>query len=190
MGLVSRRRGAGTRVQAKNARSRFVASLSSLSDLLHYTQRTRLALLAERSVIARDEVAALLRCKSGERWLKFETCRYPIGSATPISYTEIYVQLAYEGIRARIEGAGVWVYGLIEEYYGERIVEVQQEVGAIATPPRIAKLLRAPAQAPALHVLRYYYGSGGRLLSMSMNIYPENRFKFSTRWRLQWEGRA
>jgi hypothetical protein len=30
-------------------------------------------------------------------------------------------------------------------------------------------------------------GRGKRLLSVSMNIYPENRFKFSTQWRLEWE---
>jgi len=36
-------------------------------------------------------------------------------------------------------------------------------------------------------VLRRYLGHRRRLLSVSMNVYPENRFKFSTRWRLEWE---
>ena len=186
MGLISRHQGIGTRVKAKNAQSRFIASLTSISDLFQYTQRTRLKLLAERSLTADERLAALLRCKPGQRWVRFETCRYSIGSATPISHTQIYVLPEHAGIRDRLQGAGVWVYGLIEKCSGERIVELQQEVGAVSTPARIAKLLHSKPHAPALHVLRYYFGARERLLSVSVNLYPENRFRFSTRWRLEW----
>lgn len=184
MGLVARRAGIGTRVKAKDAAARFTASLSGLPDLFHYTQNTRLRRIGECIVAADEALAARLQCKPGDEWLKFETCRYPIGSRTPISHTEIYVLPRYAAIRDKVEGERVWVYGLIEKHYGERIVEVQQEISAIATPARVAKLLRARPRAPALHVWRYYYGRGDRLLSASVNIYPENRFTFATRWRL------
>jgi DNA-binding GntR family transcriptional regulator len=186
MGLISRRQGIGTRVTAKNAQSRFIASLTSISDLFQYTQRTRLKLLGERSLTADAGLAALLRCKPGQRWVRFETCRYSIGAATPISHTEIFVLPAHSRIRDRLEGAGVWVYGLIEQCSGERIVELQQDVGAVAIPARIARLMHSKPRAPGLHVLRYYYGARDRLLSVSVNLYPENRFRFSTRWRLEW----
>lgn len=187
MGLVSRRQGIGTEVKATGAQPRFIASLTSIADLFQYTQRTRLKLLAERKVAADAALAQTLHCRPGQRWLKFETCRYPIGASKPISYTEIYVQAAYEGIRDKLGGAGVWVYGLIEKYYGERIVELQQEVSAVALPARVAKLLGARPRTPGLRVLRCYFGAGERLLSVSVNLYPQERFKFSTRWRLDWE---
>ncbi len=190
MGLISRRQGVGTRVKANSAQSRFTASLGSISELFQYTQRTRLKVLSEKSIAADAQLAALLHCAPGQRWLRFETCRYPIGAATPISYTEIYVLPAYGGIRDKLQGASVWVYGLIEKHYGERIVEVRQEVGAVETPARVAKLLRARPRAPGLHVLRYYYGAGERLLSVSLNVYPENRFRFSTRWQLRANGNS
>lgn len=186
MGLLGRRQGIGTLVKARSGRGRFVATLDSIADLFQYTQRTRLKLIDERVVTADDKLADLLHCKPGQKWLKFETCRYARGDAVPISHTEIYVLPAYTAIRDEIEGEGVWVYGLVEKHYGERIVEMQQEVGTAATPPRIAKLLRAKANAPALHVMRYYYGSRERLLSVSVNLYPDNRFRFATRWRLEW----
>jgi DNA-binding GntR family transcriptional regulator len=187
MGVLGRRQGIGTHVKARSPRGRFVASLGSIAELFHYTQRTRLKLLADRVVAADGPLAELLRCRPGQKWLKFETCRYPRGEPVPISYTEIYVLPGYDGIRKEIEGEGVWVYGLIKKHYGESIVEVQQEVGVTAASPRIAKLVQAKPRALALHVVRYYYGTGERLLSVSVNLYPENRFKFATRWRLEWE---
>lgn len=79
------------------------------------------------------------------------------------------------------------MYGLVERYYGERIVEVQQEIGAVSIEPRVAAMLGVKHGAAGLQVLRYYIGRGKRLLSVSMNIYPGNRFKFSTRWQLEWK---
>lgn len=187
MGLLGRRQGIGTHVKARSGRGRFVATLGSIEDLFQYTQRTRLKLIDERLVAADDKLAELLHCKPRQRWLKLETCRYPRGSSVPISHTEIYVVPACGAIRDEIEGEGVWVYGLVEKHYGERIVEVQQEVGTAATSPRIAKLLHCKPRAPALHVMRYYYGRGERLLSISVNLYPDNRFRFATRWRLEWD---
>lgn len=187
MGLISRHQGIGTRVKANRAEPRYVASLSTLADLFQYTKRTRLKLLAERELRAGAQLAAVLRCKRGQAWLEFETCRYLIGTAQPISYTQIYVYPAHAAIRAHLGERSVWVYGLVERYYGERIAEVQQEIGAVSIEPRIAAILGVKPGSAGLQVLRYYMGRGDRLLSVSMNTYPENRFKFSTRWRLEWE---
>lgn len=186
-GLISRHQGIGTRVKAKSTERRYVASLSTLSDLFQYTKRTRLKLLAEHQVQAGAQLAAMLHCKRGQAWLEFDTCRYLIGTAQLISYTQIYVYPAYAAIRDHLGKRSVWVYGLVERYYGERIVEVQQEIGAVSIEPRIAAILGVKPRSASLQVLRYYLGHGKRLLSVSMNIYPENRFKFSTRWRLEWE---
>lgn len=185
LGLISRRRGIGTRVRARRAQGRFVASLSSIAELFRYTQRTRLKLLGSHKVSADARLAAMLRCKPGQRWLRLDTCRYPIGEGVPITYMEIYVLPGHAGIRSRLEGGGTWIYGLIEELYGERIVEVQQDIGSIAMPERVAKLLGVAPGAPALHVLRYYYATSERLLSVSVNFYPQSRFRISTRWRLE-----
>jgi DNA-binding GntR family transcriptional regulator len=76
------------------------------------------------------------------------------------------------------------VYRLIEDLHGERIRELKQEISCVAIDKPIAKLLGAKAGSPALYVLRYYIGKGGALLSVSINIYPQDRFKLTTRWRL------
>jgi DNA-binding GntR family transcriptional regulator len=187
MGLISRHPGIGTRVRAKTAEANYVASLTSIADLFQYTHETRLELLGEATVIAQGTLARLLRCEPGQHWFMLRTCRYPLRGAEPISYTEIYVQPQYRGIRKFFgSNKSITIYNLIEEQYGERIVEVQQDVSAVAISAAEARLLRTRARMPGLRILRYYLGTNDRLLSMSINTYPADRFSFSTRWRLEW----
>lgn len=188
MGLVTRHPGIGTRVRQKAAEARYVASLTSIDDLIHYTKQTWLEVLEEKAVTAEGHLAEVLRCKPGQHWFMLRTLRYPIGKKEPISHTEIYVPPQYEGLRRfLVKGKSVTIYSLIEQHYGERIVEVQQDISAIAISPAVAKLLGERPRSPGLHVLRYYIGTNDRLLAMSINTYHAKRFQFSTRWRLEWD---
>jgi len=185
MGLVARRQGVGTVVRARDRDTRYLASLSSLEELMQYTQQTRLKRLGERWVEADEALAALLRCKPGQRWLEFDTCRYPASGSEPFVHMVVYVHAAYESIRHHLDEGSVWFYGLIEKHYGEAIVEVQQETCAIAMSAHSARLLGVKPRSPGLQVVRYYLGRDDRMLSVSVNVYPAERFKVATRWRLE-----
>ncbi len=183
-GLVSRHQGVGTRVRATSSQQRYVASLSSLRDLMEYAQQTRLKYLGSRRVDVDDVLARLLRCSEGEHWLELDTCRYPVEGGAPIVHMRIFARPECDGMQHALEDGDAWVYGLIERHGGERIVEAQQVVGAIGVPVESAHVLGVAAGSPGLFVRRYYLGQGDRLLSVSLNIYPVDRFEFSTRWRL------
>ena len=173
-GLISRRAGIGTTVRARSAQSHYSASISDLADLVHFTKQTQLKILSQEWVTVGGELATILPEAVGQQWLRFTTLRYPTKGRVPISHTEILVHPSHAEIRQRIHEPNATVYRLIEELHGERIREVRQDISCVALP----------AQAPALHVLRYYTGKGERLLSVSINLYPQDRFKLSTRWRL------
>ncbi|VWX62438.1 conserved hypothetical protein [Burkholderiales bacterium 8X] len=186
MGLITRRAGIGTTVKSASTQSRYMATISDIADLVHYTKQTQLKILSEEWVRIEGELADILSEARGQRWLKFSTLRYPAGSEQPISYTEMLVHPAYERIRERIHEAGVTIYRLIEDLHGEKVSEVRQEISCIAIGKKVGSLLGARAGSPALYVLRYYLGKGDALMSVSINIYPQNRFKLSTRWRLDY----
>lgn len=188
LGLISRRAGIGTIVKASSAESHYTATISDLADLSHHTKQTRLKVLSEEWVKVEGELEKILEGARGQRWLKFTTLRYPATGKEPISYTEILVHPAYEEIRRRINEPNATVFRLIEDLHGERISEARQEISCIATPKKIAELLGTEPKAPALYVLRYYLGKNDTLLSVSINIYPQNRFKVTTNWRLEWSG--
>lgn len=187
MGLVSRRQGVGTHVKSVGAQTRYVASLSSLQDLMQYTQHTRLKRLGERWVEADPALARLLRCKDGQRWLEFDTCRYPEQGDVPLVHMRVYVPPEYERIRDDLGDGTAWIYGLVEKHSGERIVEAEQMVGAISIPADSARVLGVKPRTPGLLVRRYYLGRNDRLLSVSLNVYPADRFELATRWRLEFD---
>lgn len=194
-GLVARHQGIGTRVlSARPAPQRYVAALGSLQELMQYTQRTRLVLLGQRTRVADAELARELQCETGERWLEGEACRYPVATEVdgvapaqgevPLVHMHIYVRPEAQGLFADLARGDAWVFGLVEEHGGEPIVEARQVVGALAMPAASARLLGVRARSPALKVRRYYLGRGGRLLSVSLNVYPADRFELATSWRL------
>lgn len=207
-GLVTRHQGIGTRVKAASAPpQRYVAALGSLQELMQYTQQTRLTALGHRECVADEALARELRCAPGERWLEIEACRYPAGTAPasasapgpapglvadpalPLVHMRIYVRPECRGILADLQDGNAWVFGLVEKHGGERIVEAQQVVAALAIPAASARVLGVKPRTPGLLVRRYYLGRGDdrgrRLLSVSLNVYPADRFELATQWRLE-----
>lgn len=183
-GLVSRHQGVGTRVRALHRDQQYVASLSSLGDLMAYAQQTRLKVLGSRFVTADAALGAQLRCSEGEQWLELDTCRYAVDGGEPIVHMRVFVRPECEGLRGELERRGAWVYGLVEKYGGERIQEAQQIVGAVAVSPASARVLGVKPGSPAMLVRRFYLGRNDRLLSVSLNVHPVGRFEFTTTWRL------
>jgi GntR family transcriptional regulator len=184
-GLVSRHQGVGTRVRARQPQKEYVASLSSLGDLMAYAQQTTLKLLGSRNLMANAALARQLRCGEGEQWLELDTCRYGVEGGEPIVHMRVFVRPECHGIREAVERRGAWIYGLVEKYGGERILQAQQIVGAVAVPAASARVLGVKARSPGMLVRRFYLGRQDRLLSASLNVYPVGRFEFTTTWRLE-----
>lgn len=183
LGLISRRQGSGTRVKPRRPRPRYIAGLNSLADLLHYTHETRLEFLAGSEVVARGELARLLRCRAGQAWQRFEGLRFVPDRPEPISFVEMYLSPAYADIRRHIGPGQSSVFAAIEQHYGERIAEVEQHVDAMLVPADLAALLQVAPLSAALQTRRFYIGEKDRLISIATSIYPQDRFTFTTHWR-------
>src|SRR5262245_39454437 len=75
LGLVTARAGVGTTVLAKSAPDKAVLTMNSIAELLRFTRDTRLKLVSETTVPADAELAAMLGCRPGEAWPRFEFVR-------------------------------------------------------------------------------------------------------------------
>jgi GntR family transcriptional regulator len=186
MGLISRRRRTGTVITAKGPNNRYTASITSMEELFQYDRRPRYKVLSEELISAGPAEAALLKCRQGTRWMKFEASRFHTGSRDPISYTEFYVDPAYREVGENLRQKNPLIYSFIERHFEERVIEMQQEIGAVAVPARAAAQLKVKPRSPGLHVVRRFAVHGNRVIAVSSSVYAEGRFQVSTRWKVEW----
>lgn len=184
MGMITRRPGVGTLVKRQSAQSHYTAAIGDLSDLVHHTKHTHLEVLSQGWRCMDAGMGEGLDEVEGQNWWCLQTLRRLDTGGAPISYTEILLHPIYEALKTRVADKGTTVYKLIEESNGERIKELKQEVRCTAATSEQAELLDISVGMPVLRVLRYYYGRSDMLLSVSINIYPADRFHITTRWRL------
>lgn len=178
-GLLSARKGVGTRVDSIRAARRFNYSVQSVEDLFSLAADTEMLVKSRSSFVARGRSAALLGCRAGHRWLHLGCLRVIAGETRPLAWTDIYVDGRLAPIlkgHTRFRSA---LFALLEQKSGETVTEIQQEIRAITLEPLYAERLEAVAGAPALQITRRYFSTGRRLLEVSINTLPSDRFFYA-----------
>ena len=181
-GLISRRAGIGTIVCEPQARPPHVAGLGSLPDLFEHTNTTRLVVLDHADVVADRKLADALGCEPGSQWLALRALRYLIDEDMPIAFARISLRPEVGAIRARLRGRHMSIYSMLEQHHGQVIHTVGQEIAATLMPSDAARLLDVRNRTPALHLQRTYLDRKERLLAVSSNLYPAERFRLRTAW--------
>jgi GntR family transcriptional regulator len=181
-GLISRHPGIGTVVCAAKESPPYIAALGSLQELFQYTNTTRLELLDHHTVIAGPKLAASLECEPESEWLELVCRRHAIGQAIPISFTKIYLRPEFGSIKDRLRGQHMSIYNMLEQHHDQVIHMVRQEIAATLMPSEAARLLDVKGRSPALHLQRAYLDKKERLLAVSSNLYPAERFHLRTSW--------
>jgi DNA-binding GntR family transcriptional regulator len=184
IGVVTARAGVGTTVTATNASRRYVQSMNSVAELLHFTKSTRLKRLATGEVIADASLAPTLKCGVGHAWFHMELLRTTPGLKEPLALVQVYVRPEFRGIAEFVEDSGTSVFSQIEQQYGIQLYELQQEISVTHLSARDARILKAKSGSPALRMLRHYYDSDQRITQVSVGLYPEGRFSYTSRLRL------
>ena len=170
-GLVSTRQGLGTRVEQIDEARQFSLSLKSIDEVEQHGHYTRLVDVVSRNVIADDKLAETLRCQPGQQFLYIESYRVPRDASVslPVAWNESYIIGAYAGIRDEIGKHDGAVYSLLESWFGERIMEIQQDISAINLDESVAVRLHVPAGTAGLRIKRSYIGRRGEPILYGIN---------------------
>ena len=75
------------------------------------------------------------------------------------------------------------IFHLIEDLFGQSIVEVHQEIAAALISPALARGLKAKAGAMALEVQRTYRLATGKIAQVAINTHPAARFRHAMTMR-------
>ncbi|MEY5097939.1 MAG: hypothetical protein RJA36_658 [Pseudomonadota bacterium] len=180
LGLISRRKNVGTRVEATRPAAGFTQSIATVDELAQFGARHVRVVRSSEPVVADLALAKELDCPGGSRWLRIASLRLDdTPKARPICWTEVYVDAAFSDIDQLVrESPQTLISSLIETRYGRAIARIRQEVDAISMPAQLAAVLQAEVGSPALRITRRYFDATGALLEISRSIHPANRFTF------------
>jgi len=186
IGMLTARAGVGTIVTAASPSRRYTQSMNSVAELLHFTKTTRLRVLAKQSVTADDKLAEVLHCPPGQEWFEMELLRTSPRIPAPLALVRVYVRPEFQGVAQEVESHHS-VFSRIEERFGVQLFELEQEISCCHLSAPVARKLKARPGSAALKILRHYYAADQRVTEVSVGLYPEGRFSYTTRMRLNLE---
>lgn len=181
LGLISRRKNVGTRVEAQRPSQGFTQSIATVDELAQFGAAHMRVIRSTEKVVADLALAEQLGCAGGTRWQRISSLRMDAAApARPICWTDVYVDAAFADIAkwAR-QSPETLISTLIETRYGRAISRVRQEVTALLLPAHLSAELQADADSAALRITRRYFDASGALLEVSHTIHPAGRFTFT-----------
>jgi DNA-binding GntR family transcriptional regulator len=184
LGLVSRRKNVGTRVESSKPKPVFHPSMASVDDLVQFGEQHLRVVQSVDEVVISDEVAAEIGSPEGARWLRISSIRMEgARDGLPMAWTDVYVDPTYAQVGEDVLASpDTLVSSLIEARYDRHIAEIHQDVRAIALKnERIANALNLETGAAALKIVRRYLDSAGEMFEASVTVHPADSFSVSMR---------
>lgn len=179
-GLLSARKGVGTRVAAveDDWRARFTAN--TRGDLFDFAHATELHIEIRDTVEARGRLAAEMGVRPGRKLYYMAGPRYMAGDPQPFCFNEVYLDPRLKPVVAEIEILRVALFTLVETHTGDRVEEIQQEVRALYMPDLAASYLGREPGDLCVRMTRRFNGSGSRLLEYAVQYHPGDTFSYQT----------
>ncbi len=183
LGLVSRRKRAGTRIEARTPPGGYRQPLTSLDDLVQFGAAHTRVVQSTGPHVMTNTLAAALGTAPGSRWLRISSLRLSrVAHAAPVGWTDVFIDPAYQDIPALARASpDRLVASLLEGHYGCQIAEIQQDINAMPLPAKVAVPLRADVGTSALRIVRRYLDAAGATLEISDTLHPAGRFTASSR---------
>lgn len=177
--LLSATKGVGTRVEARRPEAAYYHALQSLPDLFQFASDAVYNVTATSRVAVAGREADALGCRPGRVWLRLDGFREAAGMDGPLCHTTVMVDLRFAKVAEKPQCHTRAIFSLIEERFGVGITEVHQDIQACVLDEHQAKDLQSTAGSAALLITRRYFALGRKLVEMSRNLHPADRFRYS-----------
>lgn len=184
LGMVSRRKRVGTRVEGTSVAAGYTQSLASLEDLTQMAAHQKRVVQATEAIVADTALATEIGCTAGSHWMRIDMLRLGADEdpSHPIGITRVYVVAAYADIPKLLrKSPRALISTLIETHYGRRIAEVEQTVQAVAIPEALAATLDAAVGSAALKITRRYLDRANELVEATVTVHPGDRLVSKSR---------
>lgn len=180
--LVSRKKNAGTRVEAISPPGGYGATLTSLSDLIQWAQACERSIQHTGEIVMTQALAKELGCDAGSQWLCIQSLRFDAARGKlPVSWTSAYIDIRYASILEAIKAQpSALMSELLEKEFGLDLATVEQDVTGCKLDASLARNLNADNDEAGLQVVRRYLTGDGEPILVTVSIHPSKRFSIRT----------
>ncbi|MBC7609842.1 MAG: GntR family transcriptional regulator [Polaromonas sp.] len=178
-GLVTRRAGVGTRVQAASIASQYVQAGDSIDAVLQFTQGLSFELLSIHEVSADAELVSIFDVPVGQLFVcATGVRRSPKQSPTVLS--RHFIPAIYASVQGMLDGHKGSIAQLIAEQANLDITTISQSIDTCRLSAPDSRTLETSRNTPALRTRRNYYGPGNALMLSTESLFPEGRYRFTS----------
>lgn len=177
--LVASRQGAGTIVVSRLSPGSYAQDVMSINDLVSWAVGRRFAIESMQMVSIDEELASRSGLASGDEWLVVRGFGHMDGVECPFCWAEYFIHRDYAAVGRLLPRHTGPIFPLIEDLFGQSIVEVHQEIGATLISPTLAHGLKVEAGTAGLEVRRSYKTSDGQVAQVTISIHPASLFRHS-----------
>jgi GntR family transcriptional regulator len=181
--LVSSRQGAGTMVVPRRSSDSYVHDVMSINDLVSWSVGKRFAIDSMEMVVLDEKLAVRTGLDRGGEWLAVRGLGHEEGVKVAVCWADYYIHRDFAAVGRLLERHTGPIFPLIEDLFGQRIVEVHQEIGATLIGAALAGPLKVKAGTAALEVRRSYKTATGRIAQVTISTHPAARFRHSMTMR-------
>ena len=132
---------------------------------------------------ALSALAARTGLPAGERWLAVRGYGYMAGNAVPVCWAEYYIHRRFAAVARLLPRHAGPIFPLLEARFGQRVIEVHQEIGATLVTPVLADTLKVRVGSAALEVRRAYKVTNGDIAQVTISTHPAALFRHAMTMR-------
>lgn len=183
-GFIERKRRSGTKVvrRTANTGSRVAAVLHG--DLWELVRETTVEHGDARLIQTDSRLARLLGCDELRRWHLLEGLRKDI-AGTPIAVWRAYIDADSADIPSGTNFRTRPIFQWLEENYGLKIKTISQDISAVSLTESEALALGEQPGAPALKIIRRYFGPDRRNFEISVATCRSRDFNYNLQMEIR-----
>lgn len=183
LGLIARRRGAGSLVRNAEVHRHFDQALRSIADLLQYDESSDFLARYTDRLVADQQLAGWLQTRLGTECILLHGVRVGRGTRRPIASVNVYRRASWHGLPSGHERQEDAIRALLEDQFLARVGRVEQVLSAIAMPAEAAGEVEVPEGSPALRSLRRYFDARDRLMLAVISLHPGASYSYRSEYK-------
>jgi GntR family transcriptional regulator len=177
--LVSSRQGAGTIVTPRSSSDSYAQDVVSINDLMAFASDAHFAIETIKMVAMDQKLALRTGLPLESEWLMVCGCRQLDDARLPVCWTDYFINRKFAALGRILQRHTGPIFPLIEDMFGQPIVEVQQEISAALISTPLANKLKVKPASATLQVRRAYKLSTAEIAQLTINVFPASRYRHS-----------